>query len=85
MEDLQAEQRMTSQKFESRKQVEKVILLELERIQKDIELAKQSSELHHLTAEELKKEVSNDPLISSLSDLHMSLANKNHFDLHFFL
>lgn len=58
MEDLQAEQRMTSQKFESRKQVEKGILLELERIQKDIELAKQSSELHHLTAEELKKEVS---------------------------
>lgn len=80
MEDLQAEQRMTSQKFESRKEVEKGILLELERIQKDIELAKQSSELHHLTAEELKKEVSNEPFI-----LFFRLANKNHFDLHFFL
>ncbi|ENN73713.1 hypothetical protein YQE_09683, partial [Dendroctonus ponderosae] len=44
-------------KHETRKQVERSILMELERIQKDIELAKQSTDMHHLTAEELKKEV----------------------------
>ncbi|XP_066146721.1 ras association domain-containing protein 8 [Euwallacea fornicatus] len=57
MDDLQLEQRLNSKKFESRKQMEKGILMELERIQKDIELAKHSSDLHHLTAEELKREV----------------------------
>ncbi|XP_050298149.1 ras association domain-containing protein 8 [Anthonomus grandis grandis] len=57
MDELQMEQRICSKKSESRKQVERGILLELERIQKDIELAKQSSDLHHFTAENLKKEV----------------------------
>ncbi|XP_030759958.1 ras association domain-containing protein 8 [Sitophilus oryzae] len=57
MEEFHMEQRMCSKKSESRKQIERNLLLELERIQKDIELAKQSSEIHHLTAETLKKEV----------------------------
>ncbi|XP_076274243.1 ras association domain-containing protein 8 isoform X2 [Rhynchophorus ferrugineus] len=57
MDELHIEQRMNSKKSESRKQIERSLLLELERIQKDIELAKQSSEIHHLTAETLKKEV----------------------------
>ncbi|CAG9765427.1 unnamed protein product [Ceutorhynchus assimilis] len=56
-DELQSEQRMTTKKTESRIQMERGILIELERIQKDIELAKQSSELHHLTVETLKKEV----------------------------
>lgn len=64
MDELQIEQRMSSKKSESRKQVERGILMELERIQKDIELAKKSSELHHSTAETLKKEV--DQIISNL-------------------
>ncbi|ERL91921.1 hypothetical protein D910_09244 [Dendroctonus ponderosae] len=57
MDELQLEQRMSSKKHETRKQVERSILMELERIQKDIELAKQSTDMHHLTAEDLKKEV----------------------------
>ncbi|KAL1506040.1 hypothetical protein ABEB36_005475 [Hypothenemus hampei] len=57
-DELQMEQRMTNKKSESRKQVERNVLIELDRIQKEIELAKQSSDLHYLTAEDLKKEVS---------------------------
>lgn len=48
---------MQMRKSESRKQFEKTLLAEMERLQKDIDLAKQSTELHHLTAETLKKEV----------------------------
>lgn len=57
MDELQMEQRAQSRRNESRKQLERSLLLEMEHIQKDIELAKQSTELHHLTAETLKKEV----------------------------
>ncbi|XP_060531139.1 ras association domain-containing protein 8 [Cylas formicarius] len=57
MDELHLEQRMQSKKSESRKQVERSLLLEMERLQKDVELAKQSADLHHLTAETLKKEV----------------------------
>lgn len=52
------EQRSQSRRQESLKQLERNILLEVERLQKDIELAKQSADLHHLTAETLKREVS---------------------------
>lgn len=57
MDEYQLEQRMQMRKSESRKQFEKTLLAEMERLQKDIDLAKQSTELHHLTAETLKKEV----------------------------
>lgn len=52
------EQRAQSRRNESRKQMERNLLAEMERIQHDIDLAKQSAELHHLTAEALKKEAS---------------------------
>ncbi|KAF5277602.1 hypothetical protein FQA39_LY06095 [Lamprigera yunnana] len=57
MEELQLEQRVQSRRNDSRKQLEKSFLAEVEHLQKEIELAKQSTELHHLTAETLKKEV----------------------------
>ncbi|KAF5272569.1 hypothetical protein FQR65_LT04908 [Abscondita terminalis] len=57
MEELQLEQRVQSRRNDSRKQLEKSFLAEVERLQKEIEIAKQSTELHHLTAETLKKEV----------------------------
>ncbi|KAJ3658084.1 hypothetical protein Zmor_009845 [Zophobas morio] len=57
MDELQMEQRALTRRNESRKQIEKSLLAEMERLQRDIELAKQSTELHHLTAETLKKEV----------------------------
>lgn len=59
MEEYQVEQRLQMRKSESRKQFEKTLLAEMERLQKDIDMAKQSTELHHLTAETLKKEVKN--------------------------
>ncbi|KAI4463503.1 ras-associating domain containing protein [Holotrichia oblita] len=57
MDELQMEQRAQSRRNESRKQMERNLLVEIERIQHDLDLAKQSTELHHLTAEALKKEV----------------------------
>lgn len=57
MDELQLEQRALSRRNESRRQMEKSLMAEMERLQRDIELAKQSTELHHLTAETLKKEV----------------------------
>lgn len=57
MDELQIEQRAQSRRHESRKQIEKSLLVEMDRLHHDIELAKQSTELHHLTAETLKKEV----------------------------
>ncbi|XP_072383914.1 ras association domain-containing protein 8 [Diabrotica undecimpunctata] len=57
MDELQIEQRAQSRRADSLKQLERNILLEVERLQKDIELAKQSTDLHHLTAETLKREV----------------------------
>ncbi|CAH1106376.1 unnamed protein product [Psylliodes chrysocephalus] len=57
MDEVQMEQRSQSRRQESLKQLERNILLEVERLQKDIELAKQSADLHHLTAETLKREV----------------------------
>lgn len=57
MDELQMEQRALSRRTESRKHMEKTLLAEMDRLQRDIELAKQSTELHHLTAETLKKEV----------------------------
>nr|XP_023015939.1 ras association domain-containing protein 8 [Leptinotarsa decemlineata]XP_023015944.1 ras association domain-containing protein 8 [Leptinotarsa decemlineata] len=57
MDELHIEQRSQSRRSESRKQLERNLLLEVERLQKDIELAKQSTDLHHLTAETLKREV----------------------------
>lgn len=58
MDELHMEQRAQNRRTETRKQMERNLLLEMEHIQKDIELAKQSADLHHLTAETLKKEVS---------------------------
>ncbi|KAJ8936950.1 hypothetical protein NQ318_015568 [Aromia moschata] len=57
MDELHMEQRVQSRRTESRKQLERNLLVEVERLQKDIELAKQSTDLHHLTAETLKREV----------------------------
>lgn len=57
MDELHLEQRAESRRSESRKQLEHTLLIEIERLQKDIELAKQSTDLHHLTAETLKREV----------------------------
>ncbi|CAG9856548.1 unnamed protein product [Phyllotreta striolata] len=59
MDEVQMEQRAQSRRQESLKQLERNILLEVDRLQKDIELAKQSAELHHLTAETLKCERTN--------------------------
>lgn len=67
MDELQMEQRAQSRRTDSRKQIEKSLLIEMERLQKDIELAKQSTELHHLTAETLKKEV---------GDLELAIVEK---------
>ncbi|CAH0561296.1 unnamed protein product [Brassicogethes aeneus] len=57
MDELQIEQRAHCRRTESRKQLERNLMSEVERLQKDIEVAKQSTELHHITAETLKKEV----------------------------
>ncbi|KAK9875853.1 hypothetical protein WA026_009640 [Henosepilachna vigintioctopunctata] len=57
MDEYQLEQRQQMRKNESRKQFEKTLMAEVERLQKDIDLAKQSTEFHHLTAETLKQEV----------------------------
>ncbi|CAH1159329.1 unnamed protein product [Phaedon cochleariae] len=57
MDELHIEQRAQGRRSESRKQLERNLLVEVERLQKDIELAKQSTDLHHLTAETLKREV----------------------------
>lgn len=57
IDELHLEQRAESRRSESRKQLEQTLLIEIERLQKDIELAKQSTDLHHLTAETLKREV----------------------------
>lgn len=57
MDELHMEQRSQNRRMESRKQLERNLLAEVERLQKDIELAKQSTDLHHLTAETLKREV----------------------------
>lgn len=58
MDELQMEQRAQNRRNDSKKQIERNLMAEMERIQKDIELAKQSADLHHFTAETLKKEVS---------------------------
>lgn len=57
MDDYQTEQKMQQKQNDARRQVHKGLLVEMERLQKDVELAKQSTELHHITAETLKKEV----------------------------
>lgn len=57
MDELHLEQRAENRRSESRKHLERNLLLEIDRLQKDIELAKQSTDLHHLTAETLKREV----------------------------
>lgn len=58
MDELQIEQRAQTRRNESKKQMERNLMAEMERLQRDLELAKQSTEVHHLTAESLKKEVS---------------------------
>lgn len=58
MEELQLEQRAQCRRTDSRKQLEKSFLAEMDKLQKEIEIAKQSTDLHHLTADTLKKEVS---------------------------
>lgn len=57
MEDLQMEQRAQVRRNESQRQLERSLLSEVERLQREIDIAKQSTELHHLTAETLKREV----------------------------
>lgn len=57
MEELQLEQRAQVRRNDSKKQMERSLLVEMERLQRDIDLAKQSTDLHHLTVETLKKEV----------------------------
>lgn len=57
MEELQLEQRAQCRRTDSRKQLEKSFLAEMDKLQKEIEIAKQSTDLHHLTADTLKKEV----------------------------
>lgn len=57
-DEFHLEQRTESRRCESRRQLERNLLLEIERLQKDIELAKQSTDLHHITADTLKREVS---------------------------
>lgn len=57
MEELQMEQRAQVRRNDSKKQMERSLLVEMERLQRDIDLAKQSTDLHHLTVETLKKEV----------------------------
>lgn len=63
MEELQLETRAQVRRNDNRKHYERNLLVEVERLQRDIEVAKQSTELHHLTADGLKKEVSFAPKI----------------------
>lgn len=58
MEELQMEQRAQVRRNDSKKQMERSLLVEMERLQRDIDMAKQSTDLHHLTVDTLKKEVS---------------------------
>lgn len=58
MDELQLEQRAQIRRNESQRSLERSLLAEVERLQREIEIAKQSTELHHLTAETLKREVS---------------------------
>lgn len=57
MDELQMEQRAQLRRNDSRKQVERNLLAEMDRIQQDIELAKKSMELHNITTDTLRKEV----------------------------
>lgn len=57
MEELQMEQRAQVRRNDSKKQMERNLLVEMERLQRDIDLAKQSTDLHHLTVDTLRKEV----------------------------
>lgn len=57
MDELQLEQRAQIRRNESQRSLERNLLVEVERLQREIEIAKQSTELHHLTAETLKREV----------------------------
>lgn len=66
MDELQMEQRAQTRRNESKKQMERNLMAEMERLQRDLELAKQSTEVHHLTAESLKKEVSIQELVNRL-------------------
>lgn len=59
MEELQMEQRAQTRRNDSKKQIERSLLVEMERLQRDIDVAKQSTDLHHLTVDTLKKEVTN--------------------------
>lgn len=69
MDELQMEQRALSRRNESKKQMERNLMVEMERLQRDLEVAKQNTELHHLTAENLKKEVSNKSRLSFVSTI----------------
>lgn len=54
---MQIEQRIQAKRTESKKQLERSLIVEVERLQRDIEIAKQSTDLHQMTAENLRKEV----------------------------
>lgn len=51
------EQRAQVRRNDSKKQMERSLLVEMERLQRDIDMAKQSTDLHHLTVDTLKREV----------------------------
>lgn len=57
MDELQLEQRAIVRRNESRKQMERNLLVEMERLQNDLELAKQGTDMHQMTADTLRKEV----------------------------
>lgn len=57
MDEMQIEQRIQLKRTESKKQFERSLIVELERLQRDIDIAKQNTELHQMTAETLRKEV----------------------------
>ncbi|XP_018327470.1 ras association domain-containing protein 8 isoform X2 [Agrilus planipennis] len=59
MEELQSEQKLQSRKSENRQQLEKNLLLEIEKLQKDMEQTKYSTEEYHMTAEALKNQENN--------------------------
>ncbi|XP_063706626.1 ras association domain-containing protein 8 [Culicoides brevitarsis] len=57
MDEIHLEQRCINQEFNNRQQMERHLMHEVERIQSDIEIAAQTSEMSNKAAENLKKDV----------------------------
>ncbi|XP_077289207.1 ras association domain-containing protein 8 isoform X2 [Arctopsyche grandis] len=57
VDDIQFEQRVSNRSQDNRQQLERSLLIEVERLQSEIQQAKHATEMNHITADTLKREV----------------------------